>query len=65
MTPVPSLNFIDQKGLVLVSFNTDMHIIPDLKLLKNMTVPTPEGNLPVFQVDVQAGSDSEVSKLEF
>ena len=56
---------MDQKGQVLVSFNTDMHIIPDLNLLKNMTVPTPEGNLPVFQVNILPGSDSEVSKLDF
>ena len=39
---------MDSKGMVLITFNTDMHIIPDLFMLKNTTVKTSEGDLPVF-----------------
>ena len=50
--PVPHLDIIEQTGVVVVSFSTDMHVMPDMKMLSKGKVQIDGVTLPVFQIEV-------------
>ena len=65
IVPRPSIASIKNNGLVQISFNTDMNRIPDPSLLKNLTVSLEGKEVPVFQVEVVPGSESDPFKMSF
>ena len=63
--PVPSLNYIEQTGVVTVTFSQDVHIVPELSMIKDGTINIDDVELPVLQIEVKPGEDSDPSKLSF
>ena len=51
--------------MVTISFSEDMHIVPSLSMIQNGTVTIEEQDLPVFNVEVMPGDDSDPNKLAF
>ena len=48
--PVPYLTIIEQTGMVVISFSSDMHIVPKLSMINNGTVLIHGEEQPVFKV---------------
>ena len=42
-----------------------MHIVPELSMLKDGTIEVDGTDMPVFEVEVIPGDDSDESKLKF
>ena len=62
---MPYLYQISQKGVVTITFNTDMQIPPNLKMYESATIQNNGVEKPVVSVDVLPGSESDPSKLSF
>ena len=63
--PVPHLDIIEQTGVVVVSFSTDMHVMPDMKMLSKGKVQIDGVTLPVFQIEVIPSQEQKRELLDF
>ena len=57
--PRPSIAYIEQTGEVEISFDQEMHVVPNLDMLRFGKVRRGNQELPVFQVEVEPYFDQD------
>ena len=48
-----------------MAFSEDVHIVPELSMIKDGTISIGDVELPVLQIEVMPGEDSDPNKLNF
>ena len=65
VAPSPRLSFIEQTGEVEISFDQDMHVVPDVSMITDGRVKINGTEYPIVQIQVVNGPDSDPKNLGF
>jgi len=63
--PVPRIESIHQVGLIEIAFSSEIQLVPNMTLITNGTIQIKHEDVPVLNVTIEPGEDSDPSKLNF
>ena len=63
--PQPRLKMIGPTGEVVITFNQDMKVVPELEIIEQGTIEINGVNLPVLSVEVVPDEEQDPKKVNF